>query len=90
MKAVEARVSGRVQGVFYRASAKAQADGLGIKGWARNMADGSVRLFLQHEDQRTIDEMLAWSTMGPPGAEVGRLDACEANPDWGLTGFEVR
>jgi acylphosphatase len=90
MKAMEARVSGRVQGVFFRASAKRQADCLGVRGWVRNASDGSVRLFVQHEDQHTIDEMLLWSRVGPPGAEVGSVEAHEADPDWSLTGFEVR
>jgi acylphosphatase len=90
MKACKVRVTGRVQGVYFRAAARAQARRLGLTGWVKNNADGSVALFLQHEQQRLIDQMLVWCQTGPPGAEVSRLETDDADPDQSLQGFEVR
>jgi acylphosphatase len=88
MKAVQVRVMGKVQGVFYRASARGEAERLGLSGWARNMSDGSVALLLQGEDQ-AVDEMLAWCRVGPPGAEPGWLDVQPVVTDASLIGFSA-
>jgi acylphosphatase len=88
MKAVQVTVTGKVQGVFFRAGARGEAVRLGISGWARNMSDGSVALLLQGDDP-AVDAMLAWCRVGPPGAEPGRLDARPVVPDASLTGFSV-
>lgn len=90
MKAYDVRLNGKVQGVFFRASAKVEANRLGVRGWVTNLSDGSVSLFLQHEEQAPLDELLAWCKVGPPGAEVGWLDVQETEPDGSLRGFEVR
>jgi acylphosphatase len=88
MKAVQVTVTGKVQGVFFRASARGEAVRLGVSGWARNMSDGSVALRLQGED-RAVDEMLAWCRVGPPGAEPGWLDVQPVAPEASLTSFWV-
>jgi acylphosphatase len=90
MKACEVRVSGRVQGVYFRVSARTQARRLGLSGWVKNLSDGGVALFLQHEEQGPIDEMLAWCSVGPRGADVSAVEAEETEPDRSLDGFEVR
>ena len=63
------RIEGRVQGVFFRASAQDQARRLGLKGWVRNCPDGSVEIVAEG-DRKNIDELIAWCRHGPRGAEV--------------------
>jgi protein-L-isoaspartate(D-aspartate) O-methyltransferase len=89
MKAVRVTVHGRVQGVYYRASARAEGARLGLRGWAKNMSDGTVALHLQG-DPAFVDTMLDWCRSGPPAAQVGRLEVTDAEPDGTLHGFEVR
>lgn len=66
------RVTGRVQGVGFRASAVRQAHLLGIRGWVRNNADGSVEALLQG-DHEQVDRMLSWLHAGPPAARVSEV-----------------
>ena len=66
MKArVHVLISGKVQGVWYRASTKQKADELGIFGWVRNTDDGDVEAMFEG-DQPVVDEMVAWCWIGPP------------------------
>jgi acylphosphatase len=68
------RISGRVQGVFFRASAAAQARALGIRGFARNLDDGSVEIVA--EGPRTnLEQLRVWSERGPTDARVERVEA---------------
>jgi acylphosphatase len=62
-------VSGKVQGVWFRASAKKQADQLGITGWARNLPDGRVEV-LACGEKNNIATMHAWLKQGPQLAQV--------------------
>jgi protein-L-isoaspartate(D-aspartate) O-methyltransferase len=89
MKAVTVRVSGRVQGVFYRASAAREGERLHLKGWVRNERDGSVALVLQGTPD-AVNAMLAWCRVGPPAARVDRLEVGDVPADETLEGFEVR
>ncbi|MFA4966175.1 MAG: protein-L-isoaspartate(D-aspartate) O-methyltransferase [Thermoleophilia bacterium] len=89
MKAVDVSVHGRVQGVYYRASARVAAERLGLRGWVKNTSDGCVALRLQG-DPTAVHAMLDWCRVGPPAAEVGWLDVSDAEPDETLTTFEVR
>ncbi len=89
VKCVDVRVSGTVQGVYYRASARREGALLGLRGWVGNVSDGSVVLRLQGEPA-AVDAMLDWCRMGPPAARVSRLEVSDAEVDESLTGFEVR
>ena len=89
MRAVEVRVHGRVQGVYYRATARAEGARLGLDGWVRNLADGSVQLRAQG-DPRAVEEMVAWCRVGPPGARVTDLEVSDVAPDSSLSGFTIR
>jgi acylphosphatase len=81
------RVQGRVQGVFYRASARAEAQRLGLSGFVRNEPDGSV--YAEAEGEReALQQFLAWCRRGPPHARVDRVDVEEAEAE-GMTGFRV-
>ena len=89
MKAVDAKVHGTVQGVYYRASARAEGVRLGLHGWVRNVSDGTVALRLQG-DPAAVDAMLGWCRVGPPAAQVDWVDVGDALPDETLSDFEVR
>jgi len=83
------RIRGRVQGVFFRESMRQEAERLGVTGWVRNRADGSVEAWIQGE-QAALHELLAWSRRGPPRAEVSGVEEEPASPDTTLTAFERR
>ena len=87
MKAVQARVTGRVQGVSFRWYTQEQARRLGLTGWVRNEPDGSVLLHAEGEDE-AVDALLAWCHEGPTLARVRGVAVREAGPT-GATGFEV-
>lgn len=65
-------VSGRVQGVWFRASAKREADRLGVTGHARNLADGSVEV-LACGQADAVAALVEWLHAGPPQARVERV-----------------
>jgi acylphosphatase len=69
MRRVRAIVTGRVQGVAYRASTVGQARIQGVTGWVRNLPDGSVELEAQG-DEAQVSALLAWCQHGPPAARV--------------------
>ena len=88
MKSVEVRVSGMVQGVYFRASARREGALRGLRGWVRNESDGTVRLRLQGEEH-AVDSMLDWCRVGPPAARVSRLTVADVPADETLQTFEV-
>jgi acylphosphatase len=82
------RVSGRVQGVFFRASTKNKADELNIKGFVRNEPDGSV--YIEAEGEATnMMQFEAWCKEGPRSARVERCDTVEV-PTRGFSEFVVK
>lgn len=87
VRAVELVVHGRVQGVFFRDSCRAEAQRAGVAGWVRNEPDGTVRARLEGDPQ-AVDRVLAWAGQGPRHAEVSRVDVDEVAPN-GLDGFQV-
>jgi acylphosphatase len=89
VRRVHAIVTGRVQGVSYRASAASAARGFGIVGWARNRRDGSVELEAEGPDDR-VASFLAWCAEGPPAAHVASVDVEELAPTGADTAFTVR
>jgi len=72
MKKVHVYISGRVQGVFFRAETQRAAVCLQLTGWVRNTEDGRVEAVFEGED-RDIDKMLAWCQTGPPHASVDQV-----------------
>jgi len=76
MKHLDIIVKGKVQGVFYRASTKAVADQLGIRGTVKNQPDGDV--FIEAEGEPALlDMFLDWCKEGPEDAEVSALESHE-------------
>jgi len=72
------RVSGRVQGVGYRAALQAQARRAGVAGWVRNRADGSVEA-LVHGPADAVEAVIAWARRGPPGSLVADVQITPAD-----------
>ena len=77
MKHVNVRVSGKVQGVFFRASTKEQADFFGLKGFVKNEANGDVYIEAEGEDAQ-LQEFLKWCGRGPSRARVDNLQVEES------------
>ena len=71
------RVTGKVQGVFFRASTRTEAQRLGLRGHARNLPDGSVEV-LAVGDGNAIDALARWLQHGPPHARVDEVVRGEA------------
>ena len=79
---------GRVQGVFFRDTARRQAESHGVAGWVSNRSDGSVEAVFEGDDD-DVEAMIAFCRQGPRGAEVAGVDVSEEQPE-DLRGFEVR
>ena len=73
LKQLQMTVRGRVQGVFFRASAQREAKRLGLSGWVRNRPDGSVEILSEGEEV-SIRELCGWAQKGPSAARVDRVD----------------
>ena len=69
IKSFTVTVSGKVQGVFFRASAKQKADELGVKGIVRNERNGDVYIEVEG-DEEAVEDFLNWCKHGPPSAKV--------------------
>ncbi|HEV3226530.1 MAG TPA: acylphosphatase [Acidimicrobiales bacterium] len=81
-------VSGRVQGVWYRASAEREAVRLGLAGSARNLHDGRVEMSVEGPAP-SVDAFIAWARIGPPRANVTGV-VVEGLAPTGQTGFHAR
>lgn len=73
-------VSGRVQGVFYRASTQHKATELAVSGFARNLADGRVEVLMAGTPP-AVQAMIDWLHIGPPAAKVAQVEVAEVDPE---------
>jgi len=80
-------VAGRVQGVFFRAATREQAQRLGLMGYARNLVDGRVDVLACGEPD-SVGQLREWLHTGPPAAEVTAI-ACEPTAFQHLNGFDT-
>jgi acylphosphatase len=80
-------VDGRVQGVFFRDSARREAAQRGLAGRVRNNPDGTVEAVFEGPDD-LVDEMVSWMRHGPPSARVESVQVSSEAPQ-GLRGFRV-
>ena len=87
MAAARFIVAGKVQGVFFRASAREQALRLGLRGYAKNLADGRVEVLAAGEAEN-IEALARWLAQGPPMARVDRVEREDVD-EWPASGFEV-
>lgn len=83
-----ARVHGRVQGVWFRASTAEQARALGLGGYARNLDDGTVEVFAVGTDA-AVRALMTWLAKGPPMAEVSTVQVEDAGDPPVVRGFVV-
>jgi acylphosphatase len=81
-------VHGKVQGVFYRDSARQAARNEGVSGWAANRSDGTVEVVLEGAPD-AVGSVVGYCRQGPSSAEVHSMDVHEETPE-GLTGFQIR
>ena len=88
MKRAELRIRGRVQGVFYRASAKQEADRLGLAGTIRNLPDGDVAADVEGPEAAVL-EFIAWCRRGPTGARVADVEVAWSAPSGRHHGFSI-
>lgn len=86
--AVDVTITGRVQGVFFRAAAEEQAGRFGVSGWVRNEPDGSVSGHFEGE-RAAVDRLVDWCRTGPPAARVRDVAVNEAAAT-GATTFDQR
>ena len=88
MSAARFLVRGKVQGVFFRASAREEAQRLALRGHARNLRDGSVEVLAAGEDA-AIDALELWLRRGPPLARVDAVERTEASEEGVAAGFQI-
>lgn len=72
MKTVRLIVKGKVQGVFFRATAKDVADLIGVKGWVRNLPDDNVEIMATAAED-ILQKFIGWCKQGPPKAQVDEV-----------------
>ena len=88
MRRIRAIVSGRVQGVAYRASTVTEARRLGLVGWVKNRSDGSVELEAEGAEDM-VAALVRWCHEGPPAARVGRVAVEELSVTNAEREFEI-
>lgn len=81
-------ISGRVQGVFYRASMLHEARRLGLNGWVRNRFDGTVEACVQGDGQE-IELMRLWCSRGPDMARVDNVEITDAEQEPDCADFKI-
>jgi acylphosphatase len=81
-------VHGNVQGVFFRDTARRQAESRGVAGWITNRPDGAVEAVFEG-DQEGVEALVDFCRRGPRGAEVESVDESREEPE-GLNGFDIR
>lgn len=82
------RVTGRVQGVFFRETVRRRAESERVAGWVRNLADGAVEAVFEGEAD-AVDRLIAFCEQGPRDAQVDWVDISVEEPE-ALDGFSVR
>tara|TARA_R110002111_G_scaffold176804_1_gene242315 strand:+ start:681 stop:956 length:276 start_codon:yes stop_codon:yes gene_type:complete len=86
---IQLRVTGKVQGVSYRISAKREADKLGLTGWVRNQSDGSVDILIEGY-QTELDTFIQWAQNGPQYADVHHVSIKSLTTSPEYNDFNIR
>lgn len=87
MKHLNIKVYGKVQGIFFRTTAREEAEKLHITGFAKNESDGSVYIEAEGEKEN-LDKFISWCHKGPPLAKVEKVEATES-PLKNFSEFEI-
>jgi len=82
-------IYGRVQGVGFRSSTRRKANQLGLKGWVRNLSDGSVEAVVEGEEER-VEQLINWCHRGPSLANVRRVEVDKGEAKGEFTRFRVK
>ncbi len=88
-QAVSVRITGRVQGVFFRAETRKAALSEHVEGYVKNMADGSVQALFQGS-RNQVETMLAWCRDGAPLSKVEEVNAQPVAIQPEIKGFQIR
>jgi len=88
LKAYDVIVTGKVQGVFFRASTLRTAIDLSLSGWVQNQADGTVRIWVEGPPEQ-LQQFISWCHEGPDYASVADVIS-EPHTPQGFTEFEIR
>jgi len=75
---VKLKITGRVQGVFYRQTTCKEANALALFGWVKNKSDGSVEALVYGPDEK-VQELVNWCHEGPPSAKVESVEVEDAD-----------
>lgn len=86
---VHIKIHGRVQGVYYRASALQEAEKLGLTGWVMNCAGGAVEAVAEGAKYK-LETLIAWCHQGPAGARVTHVDVRWETAENKFHGFTIR
>lgn len=89
VKRIRAVIKGRVQGVFFRAYTREEAQRLGLVGWVRNRPDGAVEAVAEGEAEQ-VEQLITWLHQGPPAARVSGLEIRPEQPGGNLQSFDIR
>lgn len=73
LASLQARVNGRVQGVYFRAFVEEKADELGLAGYVRNLPDGRTVEVLAEGDREKLEKLVSYLQIGPPSAKVEKV-----------------
>jgi len=88
MKSLQMTISGRVQGVFFRANVRKKALELGLKGYARNLPNGNVEIAVQGDGEK-ISELIHFIKSNPGAAKIEEIKTAEREPE-NFKGFEIK
>ena len=88
-KETHVKITGRVQGVFFRMCAQQKARELGVSGWVKNCRDGSVEALFQG-DHDTLSQMISWCWTGSPDSRVEHVQSTEYPCASVLDGFDIQ
>lgn len=82
-------IQGQVQGVNFRSEAVEFANGLDVRGFAKNIDDGTVQIVAEGEEAH-LDEMLKWCHKGPAGAEITEVESIHEKPSGMYQSFQIQ
>lgn len=88
-KRVRVHIEGLVQGVFFRAYTREEAQKIGLSGWVRNLPDGSVEAVIEGEAS-LVDRMIQWCHKGSPSSQVDWVEVKEEEPQGESGDFIIR
>ncbi|MFB6290549.1 MAG: acylphosphatase [Candidatus Bipolaricaulia bacterium] len=86
---VHLKISGRVQGVGFRNSTRRKAKQLGVTGWVKNLADGSVEAVVEGK-KNAVENLISWANRGPRMANVNEVEVERQEPKDEFENFSIR